>query len=171
MSQVPDALIGSVNYQGNWDPATNTPTLPATPAASTRGHYYIASTTGTFNGVEYNNGDWIISNGTVWGKVDNTNKVVSVNDKQGAVVLTLSDIAGTSDLVTLNTAQTITAKKTFRTPNATSGNAIAPIEVQGGNGAQVMGTSGFAMAGNAGELKLMTGSGGWSNGTNPGGGR
>lgn len=169
MSQVPDALIGSVNYQGNWDPATNTPTLPATPAASTRGHYYIASTTGTFNGVEYNNGDWIISNGTVWGKVDNTNKVVSVNGKQGAVVLTLSDIGGTSDLVTLNTAQTITAKKTFRTPNATSGNAIAPIEVQGGNGAQVMGTSGFAMAGNAGELKLMTGSGGWSNGTNPSG--
>ncbi|WP_293916519.1 hypothetical protein [Sphingobacterium sp. UBA5789] len=169
MSQVPDALIGSVNYQGNWNPSTNTPTLPATPGTDTKGHYYIASTTGTFNGVEYNNGDWIISNGAVWGKVDNTNKVVSVNGKQGAVVLTLSDIAGTADLVTLNTAQTITAKKTFRTPNATSGNAIAPIEVQGGNGAQVMGTSGFATAGNAGELKLMTGSGGWSNGTNPSG--
>ncbi|MGJ1362897.1 hypothetical protein ACR79B_20705 [Sphingobacterium spiritivorum] len=169
MSQVPDALIGSVNYQGNWNPATNTPTLPETPAASTKGHYYIASTTGTFNGVEYNNGDWIISNGAVWGKVDNTNKVVSVNGKQGSVVLNLSDIAGASDLVTLNTAQTITAKKTFRTPNATSGNAIAPIEVQGGNGAQVQATSGSAVAGSAANLNITAGNGGWSNGTNPSG--
>ncbi|WP_293913090.1 MULTISPECIES: hypothetical protein [unclassified Sphingobacterium] len=169
MSQVPDALIGSVNYQGNWNPATNTPTLPATPATSTKGHYYIGSVTGTFNGVEYNNGDWIISNGSVWGKVDNTNKVVSVNGKQGAVVLTLSDIAGGADLVTLNTAQNITAKKTFKTANATSGNGIAPIEVIGGNGAQVMGTSGFAMAGNAAPINITSGSGGFSNGVNPSG--
>lgn len=169
LSQVPDALIGSVNYQGNWNPATNTPTLPATPASSTKGHYYIASTTGTFNGIEYNNGDWIISNGAVWGKVDNTNKVVSVNGKQGAVVLTLSDIAGTTDLVTLNTAQTITAKKTFQTPDATTGNAVTPIEVKGGNGADNAGTSGVASAGNGGDLKITTGNGGTSAGVNPSG--
>ncbi|MGJ1499872.1 hypothetical protein ACR79R_21340 [Sphingobacterium spiritivorum] len=169
MSQVPDALIGSVNYQGNWNPATNLPTLPVTPGTDTKGHYYIASVTGTFNGVEYNNGDWIISNGSVWGKVDNTNKVVSVNGKQGAVVLTLSDIAGTTDLVTLNTAQNITAKKTFKTANATSGNGISPIEVIGGNGASVVATSGFAMAGNAAPINITSGNGGFSNGTNPSG--
>lgn len=94
MSQIPDALVGSVNYQGNWNPSTNTPTLPTTPSGATKGHYYIASVTGTFNGIEYNNGDWIISNGSVWGKVDNNNKVVSVNGKQGAVVIGVADIAG-----------------------------------------------------------------------------
>ncbi|MGJ1499201.1 hypothetical protein ACR79R_17945 [Sphingobacterium spiritivorum] len=169
MSQVPDALIGSVNYQGNWNPSTNIPTLPATPGTDTKGHYYIASITGIFNGIEYNNGDWIISNGALWGKVDNTNKVVSVNGKQGAVVLTLSDIAGGADLVTLNTAQNITAKKTFKTANATSGNGISPIEVIGGNGAQVLATSGFAAAGNAAPINITSGSGGFSNGVNPSG--
>ena len=94
MSQVPDALIGSVNYQGNWNPSTNTPTLPTTPGGSTKGHYYIASTSGTWNGTAYENGDWIISNGSVWGKVDNNNKVVSVNGKQGAVMIGIGDISG-----------------------------------------------------------------------------
>lgn len=90
--QMPDALIGSVNYQGNWNALTNTPTLPTTPTSITKGHYYIVSTAGTFNGVEYNNGDWIISNGLVWGKVDNNNKVASVNGKVGAVSLNLQDV-------------------------------------------------------------------------------
>ncbi|MGJ1366275.1 hypothetical protein [Sphingobacterium spiritivorum] len=167
--QIPDALIGSVNYQGNWNPGTNTPTLPNTPGTSTKGHYYIASVTGSFNGIEYNNGDWIISNGSVWGKVDNTNKVVSVNGKQGSVVLNLTDFTGGSDLVTLSTNQNITAKKTFKTANATSGNGIAPIEVIGGNGATVVATSGFAMAGNAAPINITSGSGGFSNGVNPSG--
>ncbi|MGJ1360622.1 hypothetical protein ACR79B_04950 [Sphingobacterium spiritivorum] len=167
--QIPDALIGSVNYQGNWNPSTNTPALPNAPGTATKGHYYIASVTGTFNGIEYNNGDWIISNGSVWGKVDNTNKVVSVNGKQGSVVLSLTDFAGGSDLVTLSTAQNITAKKTFKTANATSGNGIAPIEVIGGNGAQMIATSGFAAAGNAAPINITSGNGGFSNGVNPSG--
>ncbi|EEI90190.1 hypothetical protein HMPREF0765_4141 [Sphingobacterium spiritivorum ATCC 33300] len=95
MSQVPEALIGSVNYKGNWNPASNTPALSAIPESDTKGHYYISSVTGTFNGIEYNNGDWIISNGSVWGKVDNTNKVVSINGKQGAVILDASDVGAT----------------------------------------------------------------------------
>ncbi|MGY5253274.1 hypothetical protein [Sphingobacterium spiritivorum] len=95
ISQVPEALIGSVNYRGNWNPASNTPALSATPESDTKGHYYISSVTGTFNGIEYNNGDWIISNGAVWGKVDNTNKVVSINGKQGAVILDASDVGAT----------------------------------------------------------------------------
>ncbi|MGJ1432902.1 hypothetical protein ACR79M_15105 [Sphingobacterium spiritivorum] len=167
--QIPDALIGSVNYQGNWNPETNTPALTNTPGAATKGHYYIASVTGSFNGIEYNNGDWIISNGSVWGKVDNTNKVVSVNGKQGSVVLSLTDFAGGSDLVTLSTAQNITAKKTFKTAHATSGNGIAPIEVIGGNGAQIIATSGFAAAGNAAPINITSGNGGFSNGVNPSG--
>ncbi|MGJ1424562.1 hypothetical protein ACR79B_11260 [Sphingobacterium spiritivorum] len=167
--QIPDALIGSVNYQGNWNPETNIPALPNAPGAATKGHYYIASVTGSFNGIEYNNGDWIISNGSVWGKVDNTNKVVSVNGKQGSVVLSLTDFAGGSDLVTLSTAQNITAKKTFKTANATSGNGIAPIEVIGGNGAQMIATSGFAAAGNAAPINITSGNGGFSNGVNPSG--
>ena len=94
LSQIPEALVGSVNYRGNWNASTNTPTLPTDPTDVTKGHYYIVSAAGTFNGLDYVSGDWIISNGSEWGKVDNTNKVVSVNGKQGAVVIGVSDISG-----------------------------------------------------------------------------
>src|SRR5690606_11836049 len=40
---IPDALIGSVNYQDNWDASTNTPALPSTPTMDMKGHYYITN--------------------------------------------------------------------------------------------------------------------------------
>lgn len=87
MAQIPDALVGSVNYQGNYNAATNTPTLPASPGPETKGHYYVVSTGGTRFGETFVSGDWIISNGSEWQKVDNNNAVTSVNGQVGAVTV------------------------------------------------------------------------------------
>jgi hypothetical protein len=89
--QINDALIGNVNFQGLWNAATNTPTLANPPASGTKGYYYIVSTAGTFAGIDFEVGDWIISNGTAWGKVDNTDAVSSVFGRTGNVTATNGD--------------------------------------------------------------------------------
>jgi hypothetical protein len=89
--QINDALIGNVNFQGLWNASTNTPTLANPPAAGTKGYYYIVSTAGTFAGISFEVGDWIISNGTAWGKVDNTDAVSSVFGRTGNVTASNGD--------------------------------------------------------------------------------
>lgn len=73
-SQIPSALVGVVTYQGTWNASTNSPTIPAA-AAGNKGQYYIVGTAGTTNvgGItDWQVGDWIISDGAAWTKVDNT---------------------------------------------------------------------------------------------------
>ena len=57
---LPDSLVGAVVYQGTWNAGTNTPTLP-TPSASNKGYYYVVSDPGTYLGITYGIGDWVIS--------------------------------------------------------------------------------------------------------------
>jgi hypothetical protein len=82
----PLIVSGTVNYKGTWDASTNNPTLNSSPAASTKGDYYVVSTAGTQFGITFAIGDWIISNGTAWEKVDLTDAVSSVFGRTGAVV-------------------------------------------------------------------------------------
>lgn len=101
MTQINDALIGNVSYQGLWDAETNTPTLPSEPEVS--GQYWIVTTNGTQFGIDYSVGDWIIATPNGWGKVDNTDAVSSVAGRTGNVVLTKDDVGlgnvdNTSDL-------------------------------------------------------------------------
>jgi hypothetical protein len=91
LTQINDALIGNVNYQGLWNASTNTPTLANPPASGTKGYYYIVSTGGTFAGISFEVGDWIISNGSAWQKVDNTDAVSSVFGRTGNVVAANGD--------------------------------------------------------------------------------
>jgi hypothetical protein len=85
LSQIPDSIIGQVQYMGTWNAFTNTPTLnPLIPEE--RGHYYVVSAAGVFGGVDYQIGDWIISNGVIWEKVDNTDAVTSVFGRIGAIL-------------------------------------------------------------------------------------
>lgn len=95
-SQLPASAIGGMIYQGVWNASTNTPTIPAS-AVSNKGHYYKVSVAGsttidTIN--EWKVGDWIVSNGSVWDKIDNTDQVSTVAGRTGAVVLGTSDITG-----------------------------------------------------------------------------
>lgn len=94
-SQLPSAAVGGLAYQGTWTAATNTPAIPAA-ASGNAGHYYKVATEGTtsIDGVtDWKVGDWVISDGTAWAKVDNTDQVTSVAGRQGAITLGISDIA------------------------------------------------------------------------------
>jgi len=86
-------VVGGLNYQGNWNASTNSPTL--TSSAGTNGYYYTVSVAGStnLNGItDWQVGDWAIFNGTIWQKIDQTNSVTSVNSQIGAVVLGYSDV-------------------------------------------------------------------------------
>ena len=99
ISQIPDAVIGALNYQGTWNATTNTPTL--TSSVGTKGYYYVVSVAGTtdLNGVtDWQIGDWAVYNGTAWQKVDNTDGVTSVNGFTGAVTLTTTNISEGTNL-------------------------------------------------------------------------
>jgi hypothetical protein len=93
ISQIPDAVIGALNYQGTWDANTNTPTL--TSSVGTKGYYYVVSVAGNTNlngTTDWLVGDWAVYNGTIWQKIDNTDSVTSVNGLTGAVVLTTTNV-------------------------------------------------------------------------------
>jgi hypothetical protein len=145
LSQMNAALIGSVKYIGTWNAATNTPNLPS--ADTTKGWYYIVSTSGTQYGLTYGIGDWVISNGVTWGKVDNNNAVTSVNSKVGAVSLNTDDVSeGTTNkydkTVALSNGTGITVSGTY--PNFTITNS-APSS--GGTVTSVSGTSPIVSSG------------------------
>jgi hypothetical protein len=82
----PLIVSGTVNYKGTWNASTNNPTLNNPPATSTKGDYYVVSTAGTQFTISFAVGDWIISSGTAWEKVDLTDAVSSVFGRTGAVV-------------------------------------------------------------------------------------
>lgn len=102
IGQIPDAVIGALNYQGTWNASTNSPTL--TSSVGTKGFYYVVSVAGTtnLNGItDWQIGDWAVYNGSAWQKVDNTDGVTSVNGFTGAVTLTTTNIAeGTNEYFT-----------------------------------------------------------------------
>lgn len=89
------------------DVITITPTASSTTEyydyAQLEGVYFIAQITGTFGntpgGITYDKGDWIISTGEAWAKIDNTDAVTSVNGKTGAVNITKVDEATQADSV------------------------------------------------------------------------
>lgn len=93
-SQLPDAVPGALKYQGTWNASANSPAIPAA-SSSNRGFYYAVAVAGTtsLNGeADWQVGDWLVSSGTSWGKVDNSDKVSSVAGKTGVVTLVKGDV-------------------------------------------------------------------------------
>lgn len=93
VSELPDTVLGAVQYQGTWNATTNVPDLPA--SSPEQGDYYVVAVAGStsLGGItDWEIGDWAIYNGTAWEKVDNTDQVISVNTKQGVVVLDTDDL-------------------------------------------------------------------------------
>jgi hypothetical protein len=88
-----DNVAGGLDYQGTWNASTNTPTLAS--GVGVNGYYYITATAGSTNldGItDWQIGDWLLFNGTVWQKIDQSNLVTSVNGQTGAVSLTTTNI-------------------------------------------------------------------------------
>ena len=126
LSQINDALLGSVNFKGTFNAATNVPAIP-TATSSNKGWYYTVSNAGSQQGLNLVNGDWIISNGVVWAKVDNNNSVTSVAGKVGSVSLVkadvgLSNVDNTSDLLKPISTAAATAIASKATTTGTTGN-------------------------------------------------
>ena len=127
---LPSTFVGAVVYKGTWNAGTNIPALPS-PAPANQGFYYVVSDPGTYSGITYGVGDWVISNGTAWEKVDNSQSVTSVNGQQGVVVLTTSDIAEGTNLYYTDarvalapSVQANTAKVSFPGFGTTAGTAL-----------------------------------------------
>jgi hypothetical protein len=93
-SQIPTSLVGALVYQGTWNATTNTPTLSS--GVGTKGYYYkinVAGTTTIDGNSQWNVGDMIVYDGTVWDKIDGlTSEVTSVFGRVGAITLLSSDV-------------------------------------------------------------------------------
>jgi hypothetical protein len=88
-ANLPDSIVGAVSYQGTWNAQNNNPALPD--PTTVQGNYYVTEVPGTYLSNVYAIGDWVISNGTVWEKVDNTQNVNSVFGRTGNVVADAGD--------------------------------------------------------------------------------
>lgn len=91
-TQIPDALLGALQFQGNWNAETNTPAVSAT--GGPLGKFWLTTTAGVLGGVEFAVGDWVLYTGPGIApiRVLNSDAVVSVNGRIGAVVTLLGDI-------------------------------------------------------------------------------
>ena len=75
------SVLGSLQYQGVLTTQGGFDALP-TAANGNKGYYYVASTaatdeTFTYSGLTFGNGDWIVSNGTAWEKINS-----EINDNE-----------------------------------------------------------------------------------------
>jgi hypothetical protein len=94
-------IEGGLSYKGTWNATTNTPTLAS--GVGTNGYYYVTATAGSTNldGItDWQIGDWLLFNGTVWQKIDQSNLVVSVAGRTGAITLANTDISGLGTMST-----------------------------------------------------------------------
>jgi hypothetical protein len=102
-------VAGGLTYQGTWNASTNTPTLAS--STGTNGYYYITATAGStnLNGItDWQIGDWLMFNGTVWQKIDQSNLVTSVNGYTGAVALTYTDVNAIGSITSTDGSVTVT---------------------------------------------------------------
>nr|DAQ85353.1 MAG TPA: short tail fiber protein [Caudoviricetes sp.] len=99
------------------------------------GVYFICQKSMSFGGIDdFEVGDWLISTGESWQKIDNTDAVKSVNGKTGSVVLTYTDVDA---VTTKDVGQDILGNKTFKSSTA-NGPAIG---IYGGQMSVISGTA------------------------------
>lgn len=95
LSETPSALLSALQFQGTWNASTNAPTL-LSPVQATKGHVWIVAVGGATDldgETDWVAGDWVVGDSDLkWAKIDNTELVVSVAGKTGAVTLVEADI-------------------------------------------------------------------------------
>jgi Collagen triple helix repeat (20 copies) len=103
-----DAISGGLVYKGTWNASTNSPTLAS--GTGTTNWYYVVSTPGSTNldGItDWKAGDWLIFNGTVWQKIDQSWAIAGANDN----ITSMTGITGgisSPDFIQFDTAATVT---------------------------------------------------------------
>lgn len=93
LANMPEGISGGLDYKGTWNANTNTPTIP-TAALGNKGWYYRVSVAGTttIDGINsWDVGDWILSNGIAWEKLDQTETISSVFGRTGVITAQTGD--------------------------------------------------------------------------------
>jgi len=123
IAQLPDAVVGAMIYGGTFVPSTAVATLShnaqerldtaaatitltndttqVTGFAANQDIFYLASADGNLFGKLFAVGDWLVSTGSGWEKIDNNDAVVSVNGKVGAVTLAYMDVGAAPENASL----------------------------------------------------------------------
>lgn len=95
VSRLPDSITGGTVFVSLWDASTNTPTIPAADPANT-GYLYRVNVPGTTDidgNADWELGDELISNGTVWQRLPAVQSTVTeVNGQTGAVDINLTNL-------------------------------------------------------------------------------
>jgi hypothetical protein len=151
INQIPDAILGALKFKGTWDATTgiitssdlalNGQTPPAASPAN-EGFYFITQVAGNYSIGGINSwvvGDWLISLGSEWSKIDNTDSVSSVNGQTGVVGLATSDIPEDIDFRYVTDAQRAVIENT--SGENTGDTPSAGTDIQKGDG-----SGGFANA-------------------------
>jgi hypothetical protein len=110
LSELPDTVLGGLDYQGTWNPSTNSPNLAG--LSPSKGDFWRASTSGTTSlggKNDWGAGDWVVWNGTSWDFVDNS-------EVGGSVVQATESILGGAEIADSSQATTGTNDTTIMTP-------------------------------------------------------
>lgn len=86
-AQLPEAILGAMRFEGLWNAATNSPAIPAA-GAGNLGWFYIVATAGAtaVDGIgDWQLGDWIVSTGDAWRKIDGSDQVTAVAGLAGNI--------------------------------------------------------------------------------------
>lgn len=78
--------INGLNYLGAWDASGG-----IAPMIQPAGSYYVISVAGTIGAINFGVGDWLVSNGTLYQKIDNSSEISSVFGRTGNVVAAEGD--------------------------------------------------------------------------------
>ena len=120
------SVAGGLSYQGTWNASTNTPTLAS--STGTNGYYYIVATAGStnLNGItSWNVGDWLMFNGSVWQKIDQSETLQTITSTDGSVtVTTAGSNADLSVAVAASTTNVICQVRNTTGATLTKGTAV-----------------------------------------------
>ncbi|MEA9355886.1 hypothetical protein SHI21_06730 [Bacteriovorax sp. PP10] len=127
--------VNGLSYIGTFDASTG-----ANPAIKPAGQYYIVSVAGDIytSSVILGIGDWIVSNGTIWQKIDNSTVITSVFGRTGVV----SAIKGDYTLTKLADVDVTTITPLSGDVLKFDGTNWVPGVVSGGGGGTVTAVSG-----------------------------
>ena len=117
------SVAGGLSYQGTWNATTNTPTLAS--STGTNGYYYIVATAGStnLNGItDWQVGDWLLFNGSVWQKIDQSETLQFVTSADASVTVTTT--GATADLAVYSSPRVIAQVRNETGATLTKGTVV-----------------------------------------------
>jgi hypothetical protein len=117
------SVAGGLTYQGTWNASTNTPTLAS--SVGTNGYYYIVATAGStnLNGItDWQVGDWLLFNGSVWQKIDQSETLQFVTSADASVTVTTT--GATADLAVYSSPRVIAQVRNETGATLTKGTVV-----------------------------------------------